>query len=107
MGAVITLEARRGRGRQPAEVEALRDARDELTALTDEGHELAMAIVAASRRAQVLLARGWSPATQLDELERLGLRHAARMTAAGVEARADSLCPDGATTRHGNHGRAA
>ena len=94
-----------GRGRQPAEVEALRDARDELTALIDEGREVSLRGVALTRHAQVLLARGQSPATVLDELERLFVREANRMQAAGVAVRAESTCPDGLDSL--NHGRAA
>ena len=105
MGTIITLERAGGRGRQSAEVEALRDARDELVALTAEGLELALQITALARRAQVALARGWSPAQALDELERLGARHANRMAAAA--AGADPVCPDGETVRHIGHGRAA
>ncbi|MEW6223213.1 MAG: hypothetical protein AB1627_01150 [Chloroflexota bacterium] len=107
MGDVVFLARRTGRGRQPAEVEAVRDARDELTALIDEGRVLGALIVALARRAQVSLARGQSPATTLDELERAGLRQLARMTAAGVEARREALCPDGEVTRHAGHGAAA
>ena len=36
MGTVIVLERRAGRGRQQAEVEVARDARDELTACRAE-----------------------------------------------------------------------
>ena len=105
MGTIITLERARGRGRQSAEVEALRDARDELAALTAEGLELAQRITALARQAQVAMARGWSPAQALDELERLGTRHANRMTAAAADAA--PVCPDGETVRHLGHGRAA
>jgi hypothetical protein len=105
MGTIITLERAGGRGRQPAEVEALRDARDELAALTAEGLEFALRITTLARQAQVALARGWSPAQALDELERLGTRHANRLTSAEVEV--TPLCPDGETVRHLGHGRAA
>lgn len=108
MTATIIPIAHRGRsGRQPAAVEELRDARDELTALIDEGRELGGLVVTLSRRAQVSFARGGSPANDLDELERIGLRHLARMTAAGVEARADAVCPDGEVIRHIGHGIAS
>lgn len=107
MGTLVMLEARRGHGRQPAEVEAIRDARDELTALIGEGQDLGTALVAIARAAQVRLARGQSPATALDELERIGLRHIARMTAAAAAANTSALCPDGEVTRHAGHGRAA
>ena len=104
---VIQIGARRGRGRQPREVEDLRDAREELAALVAEGRELADRIVAVSRRAERNLARGWSAANDLDELERLGLRHQARMASAGAAARVGAICPDGQTERHVGCGRAA
>jgi hypothetical protein len=107
MGTVVAFERPCGRGRQPAEVEALRDARDELTALVDEGRELAAVLIVVARRAQVTLARGHSPATDLDALERLALRHQARLTAAAAELRADAVCPDGETGRRIGHGAAA
>lgn len=107
MTATVVAFRPSGRGRQSAEVEALRDARDELTAVLDEGAELASLIVAVSRRAQVALGRGWSPANHLDELERLGLRHAARMAAASAQSNAGASCPDGVTVRHIGHGHAA
>jgi hypothetical protein len=107
MGDLVLLARRTGRGRQAADVEAVRDARDELTALIDEGRDLGALVVALARRAQVSLARGQSPADMLDELERAGLRQLARMTAAGVDARADALCPDGEAARHTGHGAAA
>lgn len=106
MADVIQLRPT-GRGRQSAIVEELRDQRDELTAAIAEGAELAARIVALARTAQVRLARGVSPADLLDELERLGLRHAARMTAATAAMGAADICPDGAEERHSGHGRAA
>ena len=105
MTATVVAFRPSGRGRQPAEVEALRDCRDELTALIDEGREVSLRGVALTRHAQVLLARGQSPATVLDELERLFVREANRMAAAGAAARADVSCPDGIDSL--NHGRAA
>jgi hypothetical protein len=81
------------------------EGRLELRALIDEGRELGAALVAIARSAQVTLARGGSPATALDELERIGLRHLARMTAAGVDVREDARCPDGHVGAP--HGRAA
>lgn len=107
MGALVLLEARHGHGRQPAQIEAIRDARDELTALIVEGQDLGTALVTIARAAQIRLARGQSPATALDELERIGLRHIARMRAAAAAANASAPCPDGEVTRHAGHGRAA
>ena len=107
MGDVVFLALRTGRGRQPAEVEAVRDARDELTALIDEGRDLGALVVALARRAQVSLARGQSPAAALDELERAGLRQPAGAPPAGGAARREALCPDGEVTRHAGHGAAA
>lgn len=106
MTATVVAFRPSGRGRQPAEVEALRDARDELTALIDEGREVSLRGVALTRHAQVLLARGQSPATVLDELERLFVREANRMQAAGAAARSCLLCED-SDVRHLGHGRAA
>lgn len=106
MGTVVALRAS-GRGRQPAVIEELRDQRDELVALTDEGLELAARIVTLARHAQVRLARGVSPADLLDELERLGVRHGCRLTAAAAALRAGEVCPDGETRRHVGCGRAA
>jgi len=85
----------------------LDDLRDELAALVAEGRELADRIVAVSRRAERNLSRGWSAAGDLDELERLGLRHQARMASAGAAARVGAICPDGQTERHVGCGRAA
>jgi hypothetical protein len=92
---VIQLERTRGRGRQPFDVEERRILREELSALIAEGHELATLLIHVARRAQVLL----------DELERLGLRHQARMTAAAAEWHSDTACPDGVDAM--GHGAAA
>lgn len=94
-----------GRGRQPAAVEALRDDRDELTALMAEGRDLGRLIVALARQAQVLLARDQSPATVLDELERIGGRQTNRMTAAIAHAHVGDACMDGSVDL--GHGAAA
>jgi hypothetical protein len=106
MGDLLPIRTS-GRGRQSAIVEELRDQRDELTAAIAEGAELAARIVTLARTAQVRLVRGVSPADLLDELERVGLRHASRMTAAAAAMGADDICPDGAEERHSGHGRAA
>lgn len=102
---VIPIERGSGRGRQPVQVERLRDVRDELTALMDEGRELGLLIVELARRAEALLARGQSPASVLDQLEHVGNRQANRMTAAIAQARLDDPCMDGAAEP--GHGAAA
>lgn len=94
-----------GRGRQPIAVEVARDSRDELTALMAEGRELGQVLVALARRAQVLLARGQSPATVLDHLEHLGNRQTNRMTAAIAQSHVADACMDG--IHELGHGRAA
>jgi uncharacterized membrane protein len=85
----------------------VRDLRDEITALVAEGRELADGLLALARQAQSLRARGWSDANVLDEIERLALRHGARMAAAAAGAHQADLCPDGENVRHIGHGRAA
>lgn len=82
------------------------DGRDELRALVLEGVELAARLLLIVRRAERSLAAGRSCATDLDELERLALRHGLRMAAAAAEAQTDDRCPDVAEPRL-NHGRAA
>lgn len=106
-GRVIPIARGVGRGRQPVEVEQLRDARDELRAMVLEGVELAARLLLVVRRAERAVAAGRSCATDLDELERLANRHSTRMAAAAIDAGLTSHCPD--TAEHGalNHGRAA
>lgn len=104
---VIPIQRQTGRGRQPAIVERLRDDRDELVALTAEAIDLAGRLVVISRRAQVRLARGISPADLLDDIERMALRYGIQATAAAAALRADDVCPDGADVRHSGHGAAA
>lgn len=106
MGDVVAIRAS-GRGRQPAAVEVLRDQRDELVALTDEGLELAARLVAISRRAQARVARGVSPADLLSEIETLAIRSGIRLTSAAIELRSGEVCPDGIEDRHAGHGAAA
>jgi uncharacterized membrane-anchored protein len=103
--ATITAIRSSGRGRQSTIVERLRDDRDELVALMDEGRELGLLIVALARRAQTLIAIGQSAATILDQLEHIGSRQANRMTAAIAHAHVGDACMDGSDEL--GHGRAA
>jgi hypothetical protein len=84
---------------------AIDDLRDELTALSDEGLELASLVIHLARLAQMRLARGGSPADLLDQLERVGLRHQTRMTAAKAHLHGAGDCPDGQLDAP--HGKAA
>lgn len=102
---VIPITRSAGAGRQPVEIEQLRDNRDELRAVVLEGVELAARLLLIVRRAERTLAAGRSCATDLDELERLALRHGTRMAAAAIDA--NEICPDGATVRHIGCGMAA
>ena len=102
---VIQLKRSRGRGRQPAEVELVRDTRDELTAFLAETAERYARLLATARQAQRHLARGWSPANALDDMERDLVRGLNQVAAAAVQAA--PICPDGADVRHIGHGRAA
>jgi hypothetical protein len=104
---VIPITRSAGRGRQPVQVEQLRDTRDELRALVLEGVELAARLLLIIRRAERTLAGGRSCATDLDELERLALRHGTRMAAAAIDADLVNDCPDAVEHRALNHGRAA
>lgn len=106
-GKIVDLEARRGRqGRQSAAIELTRDLRDEVTALADDGRDFAALVLRLSRLAQIRSAAQLGLNDLLDELERVALRHSAQMTTAGVHARADRACLDGAA-RGAGHGRAA
>lgn len=78
----VVYLVQRGSGRRPADVEYLRDVRDELAALIAEGRDLAVAVIALTRRARARLAAGLSPAPELDEIERLETRQASRLDAA-------------------------
>lgn len=105
MGTVIVLERRAGRGRQPAEVEVARDARDELTACRAETAERYARLLAGARRAQVSLAAGRSAAEVLDAMERDLVRGLNQLAAAA--AADDAICLDGETRRHVGCGQAA
>lgn len=94
------------RGRQPAHIELARDLRDEVVALADDGRDWAHAVLRLARVAQLCLAAGRSPATALDQIERLATRHEAAMTAIGAHARATRVCPDVEEPAVG-HGEAA
>jgi hypothetical protein len=107
MGAIVPFERTRGRGRQSAEVEALRDARDEAVARELERRDRAAAGLALVRRAQQHAARGWATADVLEVLEAHFLRDGNQAVAALAAMRADAVCPDGETVRHLGHGRAA
>lgn len=72
-----------------------------------EGVELAARLLLIVRRAERAVAGGRSCATDLDELERLALRHSTRMAAAAVDAGLVNHCPDTIEHRALNHGRAA
>lgn len=68
-----------------AAIDALTEERDELDAelrsWIDERLETAAAFLAFSRRGQVALGNGYSPARQLDDIERLALREQVRARA--------------------------
>lgn len=92
---VIPIQRGSGRGRQPAEVEALRDLRDELTALVLEDLDHARQLLALARTAMRQVAKSQSPSTTLVELETLILRLTYQRKSAESALRADEACPDG------------
>lgn len=98
---VIQIARARGRGRQPAAVEAVREARDELRVVAEEALDFAVVAVHLARRIQVSLASGRLGLIGdfADELERIGNHATVRAKAAAVIARvrqaeANNACPD-------------
>jgi len=113
-GAVIAFRAR-GRGRQPAAVEAIREERDELRVVAEEALDFAVTAVHLIRRLQTALAarRYGLVAEYSVDIERLGNQAANRAKAAATVARvrqaeANGTCPDNhALAAASGHGRAA
>lgn len=107
-GDLIPFKPSRGR---PSKVhlaivqEQADDARDDLTAYVAEAIERQARFLAIVRRAERNLARGWSAASDLDELERETVRWGDQLAAATAEMA--PVCPDGETRRHVGCGRAA
>lgn len=86
--ALVLLPGGRGRPSlsKLGEMRALiEDLRDELSSSIEERRTFAADMLADSRRAQVLLANGRSPATLLDEMERAAIREGIRALNAGVD----------------------
>lgn len=91
---VIPMERARRSGRQPAEVEAMRDLREELTALLAEDLDHARELLALTRSAMRAVADGRSPGTQLDAIERLVHRLTYQRKSAANALVGDVDCPD-------------
>lgn len=98
---VIQIARARGRGRQPASIEATREARDELRIVAEEALDFAVSAVHVARRIQVALAAGRLGliADFADELERIGNHATVRAKAAAAiakvrQAEANQACPD-------------
>lgn len=79
----------------------LDETRVELAALIGEAHAASRRRLDIIRVAQRTLARGSSPATALDELERLELQTLIRLTAAGVTPVIHESCVDERVPGHG------
>lgn len=98
---VIPITRARGRGRQPAIVEELRNQRDEIRVVAEEALDFAVSAVHLSRRIQVALASGRFGliADFADEIERLGNHATVRAKAAAAiakirQAEINGACPD-------------
>jgi hypothetical protein len=104
----------RGRGRQPAIVEAIRDERDELRVVAEEALDFAVTAVHLIRRLQTALSeRRFGLAAEYSvDIESLGTRAANRAKAAAAiakvrQAEANGTCPDHTLVAAPAHGRAA
>lgn len=111
--SVVAFRAE-GRGRQPAAVEQLRDARDELRVVAEEALDFAVTAVHLARRIQTALLEGRLGllAGYADELERDGNQATNRAKSAAAiakvrQAEANGTCPDRSLVVEPGHGAAA